>query len=250
MNIKTTLLALLGTCLVSIPVCAQDSANVPTKSSEETEQPAVEAKPDFTKHFPTYGFGIAPRYNYLVNKGAEPYLKHPWFIGASLSGSIAVWKHQRMVLRLIPTWSIQGTTSTARGADTNLVINHLNLGIRPEYHFSSTFFGFANMAPGAAHVYGVIKDTSINQELSASSWTWSFDLTAGASYQLFNVLKDKPGRSGLWVTGDVGYSFAGQATMIHNVSKDSDDPRQYGELTMPPLRPAGILWRIGLEYLF
>ncbi len=53
-----------------------------------------------------------------------------------------------------------------------------------------------------------------------------------------------------WFTGEGGYGFAGETAMTFKPDSEDEDPRTYGAITLPALRPSGVLLRFAAAVSF
>ncbi|MBW2458067.1 MAG: hypothetical protein JRI68_26415, partial [Deltaproteobacteria bacterium] len=49
---------------------------------------------------------------------------------------------------------------------------------------------------------------------------------------------------------ELGYGFAGAVDMNYSPEEDDDDPRVYGSVDLPPVRPSGLINRLAVALTF
>jgi hypothetical protein len=109
---------------------------------------------------------------------------------------------------------------------------------------------FAKLAPAAVNLRGTIMDPGLSRPLVSRSWSWALDTTAGLAAMFARTGPREAPTSRFWFTGELGYGFAGQADMTYAPEPDAADPRKYGSIMLPGLRPSGALMRLAMLVSF
>jgi hypothetical protein len=93
------------------------------------------------------------------------------------------------------------------------------------------------------HLGGTLDDPGFTRPLVTGSWSWALDTTAGAAFMFSSLGPREAPTSRFWFTGELGYGFAGRSDMIYKSAPQDEDPRVYGAIMLPALRPSGALAR-------
>ena len=70
------------------------------------------------------------------------------------------------------------------------------------------------------------------------------DTTAGAALRLGSAGPEEDPNASFWLSAELGYSFAGSTDMPYTANLADDDPRQFGTVDLPAIRPSGFANRI------
>ncbi|MEP7119639.1 MAG: hypothetical protein ABJE95_01970 [Byssovorax sp.] len=129
-------------------------------------------------------------------------------------------------------------------------MHRLGVGLESRFQLGSRLMLFAKLAPAAVNLRGTIMDPGISRPLVSRSWSWALDTTAGVGVVFARTGSREAPTSRFWFTGELGYGFAGQSDMIYAPEADPADPRKYGSIMLPGLRPSGALARLALLVSF
>jgi len=99
-------------------------------------------------------------------------------------------------------------------------------------------------------VLGSIQAPSLDRPLVARPWTWGLDTVGGAGLLMGTAGSYAAPAARFWLTGELGYSFAGSAPMTYAPATSDTDPRQYGTLMLPAFKPAGGVGRLAVAVAF
>ena len=102
--------------------------------------------------------------------------------------------------------------------------------------------------PGFADVVGEVEDGGLL--LVSRDITWTLDTSAGASLRLGSAGEPDNPAASFWINAELGYSFAGRAEMAYSAELEDDDPRQFGAITLPAVKPAGFMNRLSFGVSF
>jgi len=128
-----------------------------------------------------------------------------------------------------------------------MTIHRLAGGAETRWQLARRVFLSAKVAPSALYLRGSIADTSVERLLLSRTWTWGLDVSGGVGVLLVGASAHG---TGLWVTGDLGYAFAGTSPMAFAPGSDVTDTRKFGTVMLPSLRPSGPVSRLGLAVSF
>ena len=107
------------------------------------------------------------------------------------------------------------------------------------------------VAPAALHLRGSIDDPAIGRPLVSRSWTFGLDTTGGAALRIGTASKSNGNPAvSFWLTGELGYSFAMKTDMVYAPGEDEEDPRTFGEITLPSLRLGGPVGKLAFALSF
>ena len=140
-------------------------------------------------------------------------------------------------------WNIGASNAYARGAQTDLLVNRLALGIEGRWMPRSRFYLYAKVVPAAANIDAEISDYALNGTLETNVWTFLLDTSAGAAVRLGTAGKE-PGRTvSFWLLMDWGYTFAKAAEMKFQPVDESDPARRFGTINLPNFQMNGFVTR-------
>lgn len=210
----------------------------------EVKQPEAPAR---THHFGVY---IGFRFLNLTHPGYDPYSESDALVQNALGFSFTPWKSERLQLHFLGEWNIGASTAYARGAQTDLLVNRIALGVEGRWMPKSRFYLYAKIVPSVVNLSGKIEDWDLGVDLESSSWAMVLDTSAGAALRLGTAGK-APGRTAsFWLMMDWGYAFASQASMTFRPPEIEDEPRKFGSINLPGLRPGGFVTRASFGVTF
>jgi hypothetical protein len=196
---------------------------------------------------PDVHFDAGLRGMLISSPGFDPYAGNDLLMQLSLGAGLTVLRAGNVSILLFARWDWGSRTDVARGEDTSLEVHRLGGGAETRWQLARRFYLSAKLSPAALYLRGSIADTSIDRLLVSRTWTWGLDVTGGAGLLM-------AGRSthgtGFWLTGDLGYAFAGTSAMTFAPASSTDDPRKFGSVMLPSIRPSGPVSRLGLALSF
>jgi hypothetical protein len=148
-------------------------------------------------------------------------------------------------------YDIGARSQSTRGDDFSLTEHRLAGSVLVDATIIRYVHLFARVAPAALYLHGSITDAALpDRPLTSNGWTWGLDTTGGAAFMLGAVGDREAPRVGFWITAELGYCFAGQVDMAYAPTSDDQDPRRFGSLALPAVRPHGALNRLSLGLSF
>ena len=151
---------------------------------------------------------------------------------------------------LTAEYDIGRKSHNIRGIDSGLTLHRLGVGVQGHADLGILRL-FARATPAFWYGAATIDDASFQRPLVSSGFTWGFDATGGAAIRIASVgptSSDAVVR--FWLLLELGYGFAGNIDMTFAPEEDEDDPRQFGVVSLPPVRPAGMVNRFGFAVSF
>jgi hypothetical protein len=148
-------------------------------------------------------------------------------------------------------YDVGARSQRSRGQDCALTAHRLAGSVVGDFTLVRYVHLFARVAPAALYLHGSIQDAALpDRPLSSNAWTWGVDTTGGAAFMVGAVGDREAPDVGFWITAELGYSFAGKVAMSYAPTNDGEDPRRFGGIELPALRPSGITNRLtfGLSF--
>ncbi|MEP7119630.1 MAG: hypothetical protein ABJE95_01925 [Byssovorax sp.] len=232
---------------IALPLSARAE---PPPSAEITLKSDVAAprKPSF--HVPEINLALGFRAMVMPSAGLDPYASDNGVLQLSLVAGPTLLQMGRVSIAALGEWNFGVRESTARNDATSLTLHRLGVGLESRFQLGSRLMLFAKLAPAAVNLRGTIMDPGISRPLVSRSWSWALDTTAGVGVVFARTGSREAPTSRFWFTGELGYGFAGQSDMIYAPEADPADPRKYGSIMLPGLRPSGALARLALLVSF
>jgi hypothetical protein len=183
----------------------------------------------------------------IRSAGLDPYATNDFFLQGTAGLGLTVLHAGRASILLWAEYAGGQRNGTARGQDASLALHRLGGALETRYHLARRFYLAARLAPAAFLMHGSITESSLDRPLTASAWTWGLDATGSAGLLLGST---GPRGTKFWMTLDLGYAFAGEGKLAYSPAASDDDPRKFGAVTLPALRPAGPIGRLGMAVAF
>lgn len=196
------------------------------------------------------GLEIGARTAVVLFEGFDPYSRSDLLPSFALAATWTPVRVGAFRLALRGEYDIGGQSATARGDETSLVVHRFAGGLEAGLLLGPRVRMFAKAAPALLHLRASIDDPAIDRPLVARTFTWGLDATGGTAVMLAAVGDREWPAARFWLTGELGYAFAGEAAMRFTPEEDEDDPRRFGEVELPGLRPSGVVSRIALAITF
>lgn len=219
-------------------------------SEEITLKSEVAAPRKASFHAPEINLALGFRTMIMPSAGLDPYAANNTVVQLSLAAGPTLLRRGPVSIVAMGEWSFGTKESTARGDTTSLTMHRLGVGLETRFQLASRFMIFAKLAPAAVNLRGTIVDPGLLRPLVSQSWSWALDTTAGAALLFARTGPREAPTSRFWFTGELGYGFAGQSDMIYAPEVDPADPRKYGSIMLPGLRPSGALMRLAMLVSF
>jgi hypothetical protein len=186
---------------------------------------------------------------FIPGAGYEPYSSKGTLFQFALAAGLTVVRAGNASLMIFAEWDAGPSSARARGDDASIAIHRLGGGIEGKYQLARRFYLSAKLAPAAYYLSGSISDVGLPRPLIARSWTWGFDVSGGAGL-LMGTAGRRAAPTRFWLTLDLGYAFAGSAAMNFAPGASEDDPRRFGTVMLPALKPAGAIGKLAMAISF
>jgi hypothetical protein len=197
-----------------------------------------------------FGVYVGFRAMNITSPGYDVYSENDAFVQNSLGFSFAPWRSRSTSLHIVAEWNIGSSSAYARGAQTDLVVNRLALGLEGRWMPRSRFYLYAKLVPSAVHIGGKIDDYEAGVTLESSSWTIGLDTSLGAALRLGTAGTEPKRTVSFWLMMDMGAAFAGQAAMSYRPTDIDDPSRTFGAVNLPGVRPGGFVSRSSFAVTF
>jgi hypothetical protein len=185
----------------------------------------------------------------LPDAGYQPYSNDEVMFQAAFTGGITFLRARNVSLIAFAEWDVGVTSATARDASAALAMHRIGGGLEARFGLGRRFFFAVKAAPAAISLYGSIEQQGMSEPLLARPWTWALD-TTGSIGVLLGTAAGRRAPVRFWLGAELGYAFAGQATMAFSPDVDSTDTRHFGTVMLPAFRPSGGVSRISLSVSF
>jgi hypothetical protein len=235
---------LAATTALSLPARAELGAvTVAAKADVAAPSKAASRAPEINLAF---GF----RSLFIPSAGLDPFSSNNALTQVSLAAGPTLLRRGAVSFAALAEWDFGRLQDRARGETSELAIHRLGVGLESRLQLARRLALFAKVAPAAVHLSGSIVDPGVDRPLVSRSWSWALDTTAGAAFMFASTGPRAAPTSRWWFTGEGGYGFAGEAAMTFKPDADEEDPRTYGGITLPALRPSGVLIRFAAAVSF
>lgn len=219
-------------------------AALPSKAHAQTPVPdAPEPLPE--RRGPELTLGASVRGMLIPSSGFDPYSNNDVLTQFGLSAGITLFRTRTTAMIASAEWAFGGKSAQARGTPAGLFTHRLGGALETRFQPGSRLYLSLRLAPAAFALLASVDDPSLGRPLVARAWTWTAEATAGVGVVLCTDC-----RARVTFSGDVGYAFAGTATMSYAPIADENDQRKYGSMMLPPLKPAGGVSRLGMSVSF
>lgn len=196
------------------------------------------------------GFEVGVRNVVVTDPSYDPYSTDDVLTSFALSATWTPIHFDVLTLGLVGEWSPGGSTGSARGDETSLVVHRGAVGAQARVALGSRVYLHAKVAPSILAISGDIQDPALEAPLEADSVTWGLDATGGAAVLIGRAGDPDAPAFRLWIVGEVGYAFTGAADMTHAPEPDDDDPRLYGGVALAALDTSGVVNRLSVAMTF
>jgi len=230
---------LLAAALIAAPAAAHAAgprvavavaapAPAPARA-DDTPLPVKSSRPEISLE-------VGLRGTLIPNPGFDPYASNDFLLQASAGAGLTVVRMGNASILLFAEYDGGTRRATARGQEASLALHRIGGAAETRFQLGRRFYLAARVAPAALHLRGSITDPTLDRPLVSRNWTWGLDASGGAGLLLGRV-----GARGarFWLTLDFGYRFAGESQMSYAPVASDEDPRKYGSVMLPAIRPAG-----------
>jgi hypothetical protein len=249
MSAHTFLGAAALAAVLAVPLAARAEA-APSDEVAPTRDVATAPVKASSFRRPEINLALGFRAMVMPSAGLDPYAANDSVVQLSLAAGPTLLRSGPVSIAALAEWNFGTKASTARGDATSLTMHRLGVGLESRFQLARRFMLFARLEPAAVHFRGSITDPGLDRPLVSRSWSWAFDTTAGAAVLFARTGPSDAPTSRFWFTGELGYGFAGQSDMVYAPEADAEDPRKYGSIMLPALRPSGALMRLSMLVSF
>ena len=229
---------LFAVAAVALPSAAL--AQVPDKPSAPTASKGPEI---------TLAAGL--RGMLLPSAGLQPYASgNDLMASSSVSLGVTLFRVGAASMVASVEWDWGSRSDSARGQDASLTLHRLAGALETRWQPARRLYLSLKLSPAAYAVLGSITAPNLDRPLVARPWTWGVDTTAGAGLLLGTVGDWRSPAARFWLTGEMGYAFAGSVAMNYTPASSDTAPRHFGTLMMPAFKPSGGVGRLGLAVSF
>jgi hypothetical protein len=186
----------------------------------------------------------------VTSAGLDPFATDNGVAQLSLAAGPTLLQRGPLSLATLAEWDYGNKDATARGDKASLTMHRLGVGLEGRFQLARRLMIFAKLSPAAVNLRGTIEDAGLARPLVSRSWNWSLDTTGGVAVMFANTGPRQAPTSRFWFTGELGYGFAGESDMVFAPEADAADPRKYGSIMLPGLRPSGVLGRMAMVVSF
>jgi hypothetical protein len=195
--------------------------------------------------------GVGLRGMVLPTAGLDPYASgNNFLMMSSIAAGVTLFRAGRASIVASLEWNVGSRSDSARGQASELTLHRLGGALETRFQPARRLYLFARLAPAAYKVLGSIQAEGLDRPLVARPWTWGLDTTGGAGLLMGTVGPlDRPSVR-FWFTTELGYAFAGSASMSYAPAGSDTDPARYGSIMLPAFKPAGGVGRLGIAVAF
>jgi len=229
--------SLLGGALLAATIA------LPLSARAEEVPSAVAPSPRSASRVPEINLALGFRSMIMPSIGLDPFSASNAVSQVSFVAGPTLLKRGAFSVAALAEWDYVRIKGTARANEARLVLHRLGVGLESRFEAARRLTFFAKIAPAAVHLGGSLTDPGSARPLVTGSWSWALDTTAGAAFMFSSTGPREAPTSRFWLTGELGYGFAGMSDMVYKPEPQEDDPRIYGAIMLPALRPAGALAR-------
>lgn len=229
------------------PVTIQVASAPPPVAESTAPRPATTLRTDLWK------VSTGPRVSYVTSGGFDPYSSNDVLMQWSLEGQYPVLSRGRFALGVGLGYAGGGKSGTMRGDKTSIGVHTLQAPIEGRYHLGRWGYGFARVAPGTTAVLSSVTDASSPNEINATKWVFSTDLSVGAAILLGPRGYDQADKRTvrIWAIPEFGYTVATTAKFDTRPDRDPKDALGTDERTaVPGLNLSAFYWRVSLGTTF
>jgi hypothetical protein len=199
---------------------------------------------------PEVNLALGLRGMLVPSAGYDPYSNNDVLAQTSISAGVTFLKLGRVSFAASLEWNFGRPKALARGHEASLAVHRFAGALESRFTVGQRLYLFAKAAPAAIHMRGSIANGGIDRPLVALPWTWSLDTTGGGALLIGRTGDPRAPTSRWWLTAEAGYAFAGLAEMNYVPASNEEDPRQFGAVALPAIRPAGPVLRLAFAVSF
>lgn len=160
---------------------------------------------------------------YLPSRAFDTFASNDVLSQFSIDGTYPVLASHAWALGVGLGWDIGGREDHVRGLASSLVVHRLYVPIEGRVHLSRGLFAFAKLSPGVVAALASVQDPSAPNELSATGWAFSTDVSIGGSILLGPHQHPEKRVVRLWLTPEIGYAYTTKAPLHVNPDRADKD---------------------------
>jgi hypothetical protein len=179
----------------------------------------------------------------IRSAGLDPFSTEDALGRFSLSGSVVVWRQERLALAVGLGLDTGSSSAAARSAPSELWLTLVSATAEARYHLAPRLYAFGRLAPGIQHVSATLKDPSTPGyvDLRGGFTTVAVATSVGAAF----CINGPSNTVGLWFVLDAGYLLAPSRDLLLRPDV-GDDVAQVASLDLGAIAPRGIFGRAAL----
>ena len=194
---------------------------------------------------------LGVRSSYIRHAGYDPFSENDSLVQLSLGGGIAPLSFGDVSLAAMAHWEYGESSHQARGEQTELGVHRLMLGPELRYHLFYWLYGFGRVSFAAVNTRASLQESVANTTLFSRQWSYGFDLSAGAAFQLYGKRSGASGKPRIWVIGEGGYGWTSERD-LHFEPEDDDSapPQRLAATPLGSLAIRGPMFRLSAALTF
>ncbi len=186
------------------------------------------------------------RETFVASRGFDPYSQNDALPQWTFAGSRTLLSRGRLSFAAGASWDVGGASTTSRGLDSGIFANRFAATAEGRWHPRTFVYGFVRLSPGANVVNARVNDPSAPGTLTTTQWSFSGDASVGAAITPMFA----PGGPRVWLTPEVGYSYATSTQMRLGPKNEKDITGTASKTDLGELALSGVFFRVGLALSF
>lgn len=202
----------------------------------------------YQKHF--VGF-VGVRTAFVRHPGLDAFADDDALVQFALGGGRTLVVRDRFSLAVVGLWEYGARSADVRGDQTSLDVHRLSLGPEIRVHFVPWLYGFVRALPAAVHTRASLQEAASGTTLFDRDWTFGFDATGGAAFQLYGKASGASKKPRLWAFAEGGYGWAmSTSVVLRPEAGDEVAPHRMTGVDLGTLAIRGGFFRISLALTF
>jgi hypothetical protein len=193
---------------------------------------------------------LGVRVTWVGSEGYDPFAERDALPQLSLGATRALLVAGNLSLSAGVAWDFSESSSTARGADSELVVHSLGPIAEGRYHVGRDVYALVRVVPHAIHTRARLDDASSPAQLRQNTWNFGLDTTAGAAWNFPRTLGGRNVVPQFWLIGEAGYGWTPGKDLELQPDVDDDDPQARMQLNLGPLALRGFMTRLSVGMTF
>jgi len=186
------------------------------------------------------------RETFVGSRGFDPYSGNDALPQWSFAGSRTLWSRGRLSFAAGAVWDVGGSSATSRGIDSGILANRFAATAEGRWHPRTWGFAFVRLSPGANVVNARMNDPSAPGTLTTTQWSFSGEGSIGAAITPMT----SPGGPRIWLTPEIGYSYATSTQMRLAPKNEKDITGTSSKTDLGELALSGVYFRVGVGVSF